>query len=990
MTNQSIPDTIEIAVDTEYQDAHTLTVQAATRVEDGVLAVKLYRSPSVPPLPEDFDTSEFLPTTEEAYGRFCRQIVIREVALLSEGLSPVQLLSDLLNLHSVRAISRDEGDKTLADPELNPDQGEWDDERRRWRLPKIELVVIGHFLTADLGRIFGHQFYAGLLNGDGLNTPPVTLDSIRTLALVEQYATFTKTSPVVQYAALGNQLYEVHLTTRDTMLPFGRSSLDELCQTFLGLGKSDAISDDEKSKMLATFKKRPRDAYGYAIVDAVNTLLLYEEMKNSDRKIYEAFDVPEDRIPPMARTIGGRVKDFLCTMTVEFAHDSKTPATPAKIKQLMRRGGILNFHGQQRVSRFGPQTGVVHGGLLYSRSPTQFWHESPGMLRDVDISGCYNGILANMNVYWGRPVVLEPGSRAMTLAEAVEFVRARAAGDDAWFLRVTGDITGIPNTLIPSTLDAVTADNYRVEVQRARLAAFRKQLDDADEQSEGAKLFSRRIESGVITRATWLMIQALPGASRREYENLRVDAMVFYHRELVASSGPDYDAKVTERWSDELPWESRLDDEPLQLIHREPLDQDYVSLRFPIAEYARRIGEMRAKAKDIHGKGSGQDFAWKQQANTMYGVLVCPHHPTNNVVAGNVITAQARAEAFAIMQALNGIQVITDGCSYRRDRIPACTFAECLRIMPDYTLRHADEDSGIPFLDPSQIPEDDQEFTSWYRDHMKRFFEVDGDEYDRLLSIHALEHKKTGSEKLSSRERGSFDAMCCDGSGNYIKLRRSEDGWAVDECKMRGYGRDSKAVLERWIPQAYSTDTMESLPPITSDSVLLKLNRAKQQARKAMVHGQIPAVYLPLSLEMSTIRCFKVIKPSAFVFQTPSQRKLVMRQIEKFQRATGCGLDLLVLRWPKDERARHSITAVAEDLYAYIQDGGRDLTKKFNLKVPRSQRERQLVEDRRKKLQQLKDQADRELFARIDVAQLSEDEILTGIIVTPENRHLVE
>ena len=125
-----------------------------------------------------------------------------------------------------------------------------------------------------------------------------------------------------------------------------------------------------------------------------------------------------------------------------------------------------------------------------------------------------------------------------------------------------------------------------------------------------------------------------------------------------------------------------------------------------------------------HGKGSGQDLAWKLHANTMYGILACPDLDTNNFVAANQITATGRALAFLMVNSLNGIQVITDGCTYRRDQIPACTYAECLEIQPDYPLRRAEADSGIPFIDPATIPDDDAEFTNWYRNHVKRFFGV--------------------------------------------------------------------------------------------------------------------------------------------------------------------------------------------------------------------------------------------------------------------------
>ena len=139
------------------------------------------------------------------------------------------------------------------------------------------------------------------------------------------------------------------------------------------------------------------------------------------------------------------------------------------------------------------------------------------MLRDVDMSGCYNNILNTMNVYLGRPVVLEPGSDKMQLQEAVALM-AKHANQDAWYIRVTGDLTEIANVLIPSTLGATTSNNYRRHRQRRHSSA----------DATGAKLFSRRIESGIVTWPTWLIIQALPSAARRDYARLTVESVVFY------------------------------------------------------------------------------------------------------------------------------------------------------------------------------------------------------------------------------------------------------------------------------------------------------------------------------------------------------------------------------------------------------------------------------------------------------------------------------
>src|SRR5207253_10872113 len=111
-------------------------------------------------------------------------------------------------------------------------------------------------------------------------------------------------------------------------------------------------------------------------------------------------------------------------------------------------------------SRYGATTGKVHGGLLFSRSPFQFAHVAPGMLRDIDMSHCYPAILSGLDVYWGRPLVFEPGSRTITLRDAVKMAEG-CCEPDAWFVRVTGDMNDFPNTLIPSTEGARTSENYK-------------------------------------------------------------------------------------------------------------------------------------------------------------------------------------------------------------------------------------------------------------------------------------------------------------------------------------------------------------------------------------------------------------------------------------------------------------------------------------------------------------------------------------------------
>src|SRR3954454_19529212 len=105
----------------------------------------------------------------------------------------------------------------------------------------------------------------------------------------------------------------------------------------------------------------------------------------------------------------------------------------------------------------------------------------------------------------------------MTLAEAVALA-LRHADSDGWMIRASGPVAGYLNALVPSTENAVTSANYRQKMARgkrrqARQRAFHLEAlrDPASARGTGgSKLYAARVESGVVTWATWLMIRALP------------------------------------------------------------------------------------------------------------------------------------------------------------------------------------------------------------------------------------------------------------------------------------------------------------------------------------------------------------------------------------------------------------------------------------------------------------------------------------------------
>jgi len=666
-----------------------------------------------------------------------------------------------------------------------------------------------------------------------------------------------------------------------------------------------------------------------------------------------------DRTPPFQPSMGSRVSQFLMDKFVRQCEGSQYLPSPKEVKQLMRRGGRCLFDEDPRASHFGPQTGSTHGGLLFTRSPMRFWHEAVGQFRDVDMSSCYSRIVSRLNMYAGRPVIHEPGDNRMSLKEAVTWAR-KHADDDAWMIRVTGDLPSGVNSLIPSTLEATTAESLK-----------RRHRSKGRAQHKSARLFSHRIESGIVTHATWTVIQSLPKALRAEYQALDAESIVLYPREFVAGTPQEFDRLTEQRRHGQLGWDGTVDFRKKLIIENTRLDDTYVAMRFPIQDYARRFVEFRKQAQQEFGKGSGLDRAYKEQANTMYGVLATEHLPTQNFVAANYITAMARANAWMMAMVLNAVQTITDGVTYRRDQIPACNFAHCLQRKPDYPLLRPDG-GEIPFLSPDRIPEDDAGFTTWLRERAKWFFHASGADFDKLVAQPMMEHKM-----IESTGSPAFDALACDGSGNYLKCLVTEDGVQIGDVKMRGFGPKYRGPILDWILATYPHDRIEGLCPIVEDVDLLKLTPAIQAAKRAIRAGH-PVVYLPLGLPIRKPRLFKAIKLSAFILRTPSQHRKLSRQEARFVGKTGCGLEVLCLRQRYGREQSLGLSELASRLYDYIREDGQDLTQEFNL----NRLSRRLADEvRASEIIELRRAANADLAQMIDIKNLSDEARKTGIYV---------
>ena len=167
--------------------------------------------------------------------------------------------------------------------------------------------------------------------------------------------------------------------TLDTTLPFGTGTLDDHAKTFVGAEKAKGIGKEKMGQMLEVFRRTPRRAYYYAILDVILTLLVAERMAEEDHKMYETLGFDAQDIPALRPTLGSRVAEMITRAVARHASGSVKlsrrcqalksgvagTVSMHRVKALLQRGSG-EFIAAEGRSRFGRQTGETHGGLLFT------------------------------------------------------------------------------------------------------------------------------------------------------------------------------------------------------------------------------------------------------------------------------------------------------------------------------------------------------------------------------------------------------------------------------------------------------------------------------------------------------------------------------------------------------------------------------------------------------------------------------------------------
>jgi hypothetical protein len=140
-------------------------------------------------------------------------------------------------------------------------------------------------------------------------------------------------------------------------------------------------------------------------------------------------------------------------------------------------------------------------------------------------------------------------------------------------------------------------------------------------------------------------------------------------------------------------------------------------------------------------------------------------------------------------------------------------------------------------------------------------------------------------------------------------------------------------------------------------------------------------VYLPLGFENRRATNYRIIKASAFAFNTPIQRAKVLKQIQKFVDRHGVGLEVLALRRAYGGRNHGSVQDLLEMIYELIRKGESNLNKALNAtKLPAPLEA--LLRQRRDDLERRRQEAADDLLRMMCGSENDCDLYLTSFVVS--------
>jgi len=731
--------------------------------------------------------------------------------------------------------------------------------------PQLEVTILTFFQDADIFKAIGKAFQF-LFNDSQLEKRRVIKVSRTGRIIHPQY-----------FVSLAGILHEPVLSIRDVMhrLPPRERGLDAQCKIFKAEHQKFDIETPEYAERLGVEPKRikenmtlfretfPEAFERYAIGDVYATWALHMRQSEYFNKVRADLDLDPKEIKD---TAGANVSSIISDLMVK--HFNPSTKEDIKLLKTARRNAHWDKLAEAPNNHFGTQVFRTIGGLLYSRVSN--FPYIKGSFGDLDLSSCYATKLSSMSVYLGAPVISVLRNSKATLRDVLEVVKARGLRRDAWFCRVSGELHKAINTLVlsdlafkPKMMKPKTL--FSINPNRKSICQF-----DAFKVSEAkaeSTLLLKEVLFGFINQDILDCLSLLPSDWYEEFLGLRANVFIHVPNELICHDLEEYEQKGVEQ-GDFAYIDALLADGQVE-TQTKPTREN-VCLEFPISDYIEKLKILRGEYKK---QGDPIQEVYKLINNSTYGAMACQHLGINNLMAANQITASARSAAWLMMNAMNGFQVITDGCTFSWENIPTGkTFHQILEENPWYV---ADFDpavkSGLTYESFNQ-----EWIDSSFRAHMGRFYGVE-DSY--LLDLYGYELKKEAFKDSQGQTVKTlvFTEFVNHGSGSYSKgvdgTRLFVEGEEHEfrqvhpEIKARSfYGKD-KGLVDWYI------DTLKNgykTPFLYTENQIIKFSDGNKKAIYCYLK-KADTISHPMGTGMTTYKLMKIISRSQFLFMNKKQ-----------------------------------------------------------------------------------------------------------------------
>jgi hypothetical protein len=734
-------------------------------------------------------------------------------------------------------------------------------------LPKIIIELEAFFADVDLFKIFGKKWQSIILEAD--------LESRRVIKTNRKLIGIT---PIW----LNGKLYEIGLSFRDAMNRFpvlSGKGLDNQCRVYqANITKIDIETDDIATKMgldsTSEIKAnmsllRELDPILFALYGGTDVLathnlsVKHQELLDGIRSDFDLSSVE------VKDTTGSNVARFINDLYHKHFNPQENKAIA---KEIQHRKALAQAQSIQDVelNSFGIQPLRTVGGLLYTRC--QRYPYIKGLLGDLDMSSCYATRLCSLIIYLGQPLITTYRGKKYkpTLKEAIEFLTLNCPRD-GWLIRVSGKLEKAVNTLILSDLDfkpkkVKFKTIFDINPGRKSINLFNA-YKVSNKEAEST-LLTKEIKFGLINADLLDCIKLLPDDWIEEYFDLLVDCVVFVPNEMVCNSIEELEDKKPFYPQDSL---RESQDDKWCKIDKKQYSQDNLCLTFPLGDYYQKL---KSKRSDYKKQDNPIQEVYKLFLNSGYGALACEHLPVNNLLAANQITASPRATAWLMINALNGFQVITDGCTFNWKNIPlGLKFKEILTKNPDYLIDYQPSiESNLSMIDANQ-----EWINNNFIKHLHNFYNVDYNHIPTNRYGYELKDEIFKDETETDVKTTIFTEFYNTGSGNYCKGVDGQqiliDGTEYDftdefkKVKARSFKGNDNNLLA-WYVDCIKNGYRE--PVIYSENQIIKFGDGNKEAIKFLESG-IEKIAHPMGFTKQIYKIMKLITRSQFLFQNEKQ-----------------------------------------------------------------------------------------------------------------------